>query len=110
MSTAHSLSIAVGINYYIMYSMNRIIIDTREPFEYEQSHVEGAINIPPASFMQGMIPDQLAGAPKDQEIIVYCRSGARSNTVSHLLRSFGFTNIINGVHENGVRALLARAA
>ena len=90
--------------------MNRIIIDTREPFEYEQSHVESAINIPPASFMQGKVPDELIGIPKDQEIIVYCRSGARSNTVSHLLRSFGFTHITNGIHENGVRALLARAA
>lgn len=93
-----------------MYSMNTIIIDTREPVEYNDSHVDGAINIPPAMFMQAELPPQLATLAKDQEIIVYCRSGARSNTVSHILQSAGFTNIINGVNEGRVRVLLAKPA
>ena len=93
-----------------MYSMKQIIIDTREPVEYAQSHVDGALNIPPSEFMHDKIPRQLLGVAKDQEIIVYCRSGARSNTVSHKLRGFGFRNITNGVNEHGVRALLARSA
>lgn len=92
-----------------MYSMKRIIIDTREPFEYQHSHVEGAINIPPAQFMNPTLPPELQSTPKNTEIIVYCRSGARSNTVSHILRSFGFTNIVNGINEGRVRVLLGHA-
>ena len=82
--------------------MNRVIIDTREDFEYKQSHVEGAINISPAKFMAGQIPDELASTPKDTEIIVYCRSGQRCNTVGQILRMHGFSNIINGVNEHHV--------
>ena len=88
--------------------MNTIIIDTREPHEYNQSHVEGSINIPPQVFMQDKLPDALVDADKATEIILYCRSGMRSNTVGHMLRAKGFTNIVNGVNENHVRKLLSQ--
>ena len=87
--------------------MNYTIIDTREPFEYQQSHVPGAINIPPMQFMQGGVPSALAETPKDAPIILYCRSGQRSNTCSMILRQHGFTNLINGKNEGHVRKLLA---
>lgn len=87
--------------------MNRIIIDTRESFEFAASHVNGAINIPPAKFMTGKLPKKLADVDKDTEIIVYCRSGARSNTVGHILQQHGFTNIKNGVNEHHVRKHIA---
>lgn len=87
--------------------MKRIIIDTRENFEFAASHVNGAINIPPAKFMTGKLPKKLADVDKDTEIIVYCRSGARSNTVGHILGQHGFTNIKNGVNEHHVRKYIA---
>lgn len=77
-------------------SLKRVIIDVREPFEYESGHVEGALNIPPA--------DLLSGAPvldtidKDTEIIVYCRSGSRSNASIQILQQMGFTNLVNGIN------------
>lgn len=83
-----------------------LIIDTREPFEYAASHVEGAVNIPPAEFMSGEVPAALAGVAKDEEIILYCRSGQRSNTCSMMLRQHGFTNLVNGTNEMRVNALL----
>lgn len=83
-----------------------IIVDTREPFEYAQSHVEGAINIPPMEFMTGKIPSALADVPKDEEVILYCRSGQRSNTCSMILCQHGFTNLVNGTNEMRVKALL----
>lgn len=86
--------------------MNRIIIDTREPYEFQGSHVDGAINIPPQKFMQPNLPAELSAVDKDQEIIVYCRSGQRSNTVGQILRSHGFSNIVNGVNEGHVTKLL----
>lgn len=88
--------------------MNTIIVDTREAFEYEQSHVEGAINIPPQKFMQPDLPEELHSTNKDVEIILYCRSGMRSNTIGHILRQHGFTNIVNGVNEHHVAKLLSQ--
>lgn len=77
--------------------MNRIIIDVREPFEYNMGHVEGAINLPPAALMAGA--KLLADTPKDTEIVLYCRSGARSNASMHYLRQMGFTNLVNGINQ-----------
>ncbi len=86
--------------------MNRIIIDTREKFEYKMGHYKGAINIPPAAFMQNTLPEQLLATPKDTEIVLYCRSGARSNTVGHILRGQGFINIVNRINQNHVARLV----
>ncbi len=83
-----------------------LIIDTREPFEYQQSHAPGAINIPPIEFMSPEIPEKLRDTPLDEPIILYCRSGARSNTCSMILRRHGFTNLINGINEGHVRKML----
>lgn len=82
-----------------------VIVDTREPFEYAASHVDGAINISPMEFMRGL-PDKLKDVPKDEQIILYCRSGQRSNTCSMILRQFGYTNLVNGTNEQRVRKLL----
>ena len=84
-----------------------IIIDTREPFEYAASHVDGAINISPMEFMRGL-PEKLKDVPKDEQIILYCRSGQRSNTCSMILRQFGYTNLVNGTNEQRVRKLLGQ--
>ena len=86
--------------------MKYLIIDTREPEEYASSHVDGAINLSSMKFMTGDLPTELASISKDQPIIVYCRSGSRSNTVVQILRDQGFSNIKNGINEGHVRQLL----
>jgi len=83
--------------------MEKIIIDVREPFEFKMGHVEGALNIPPSTLIAGL-PRQLADTPKDTELILYCRSGARSNTSIRILQQYGFTNLINGINKDQVIA------
>ena len=85
--------------------MNYLVIDTREPAEYNQSHVDGAINLSSMKFMHGL-PAEIADTPRDQPIIVYCRSGARSNTVAQILAMNGFSDIKNGINEGHVRQFL----
>ena len=77
-----------------------VIIDVREPFEYAEGHVEGALNIPPAELMAG--PDKLTGVAKDAEIIVYCRSGSRANASIQILRQMGYINLTNGINAGHV--------
>lgn len=87
-------------------TMNQLIIDVREPFEFAQSHVKGAINIPPARLLEGA--SALKDVPKDSEIIVYCRTGSRSNAALHILRSLGYTNLTNGINESHVVARIGK--
>lgn len=87
-------------------STETIIIDTREPMEYAMGHVDGAMNISPAEFMSGAFLDKLQGVAKDAPIILYCISGARSNTCGMFLKDAGFTNVTNGINQHHVRKLL----
>jgi len=80
--------------------MNRIIIDVREPYEYEAGHVKGALNIPPAELLAGA--RQLDDVAKDTELVLYCKTGSRSNVSIQILRGLGFTNLVNGVNAGQV--------
>lgn len=80
--------------------MHKIIIDVREPYEYNMGHVEGAINLPPAALMAGA--KVLADVPRDAEIVLYCRSGARSQASMFYLKQLGFTNVTNGINQGHV--------
>ena len=82
--------------------MNRIIIDVREPYEYANGHVKGAINLPPSELMKGA--KELEDVPKDNELVLYCVSGSRSNVSMHFLRNLGFTNLVNGINRQQVEA------
>jgi len=82
--------------------MSRIFIDVREPEEFARGHVNGAINIPPASIMQGA--KALQNTPKDTELVLYCVSGSRSNASINILKQLGYTHLINGVNKEQVRA------
>jgi phage shock protein E len=84
--------------------MNTIIVDVREPEEFARGHVDGALNIPPSDIMAGA--HQLDNIAKDTSIILYCLSGARSNSAIHFLKSFGFTNLTNGINQDHVQSLL----
>ena len=82
--------------------MDPIIIDVREKFEFKSGHVRGAINLPPHKLMAGA--SELADVPKDTQLILYCRSGARSAAAMNILRSMGFTNLVNGINKDHVAA------
>lgn len=96
------------MRYNVYVKKNIIIIDTREPEEYQHSHLEGAINISTTEFMSGQVPKKLQGIEKDQPILLYCRSGQRSNTCSMILEQHGFTNITNGINEHRAAQILER--
>lgn len=67
------------------------IVDVREPHEYEEFNI-GALNIPLGSLPQRL--DELE-AHKDEEIILHCRSGARSGNAKAYLLQQGYPNVRN---------------
>jgi phage shock protein E len=82
--------------------MKQLIVDVREPDEYASGHVKGALNVPPVELMSGS--KVISNIPKDTKIIVYCRTGSRSNVAMHILQQQGFTNVINGINKEQVEA------
>jgi rhodanese-related sulfurtransferase len=68
-----------------------VLIDVREPYENSEFNIGGQL-IPMGSVM-GAIPE--LQAHKDEEVIVYCRSGNRSGMAKQLLVASGFTNVKN---------------
>lgn len=85
-------------------SLQQVIVDVREPFEFDSGHVEGAINITPADLLSGA--KQLSGLDKNTQLIIYCRSGSRSNVSIEILKQMGFTNLVNGINAAHVRKYL----
>ena len=63
------------------------LIDIREPYEYEEGHIEGSINIPMGIFLEKL--DELS---RTKQIIIYCNTGRRSKPVVYM------THKLHGYH------------
>jgi len=61
-----------------------LLVDVREPWEYELCRIEGAKLIP-----MGSIPANLQALDTDDEVICYCHHGMRSMDVAVWLRGQG---------------------
>lgn len=68
-----------------------VFIDVREKYEYEEFNL-GAKLIPLGDFQMAI--DDLTDH-QNEEIVVHCRSGARSGMAQQLLQQAGFTNVRN---------------
>jgi adenylyltransferase/sulfurtransferase len=74
-----------------------LLIDVREPSEFEIVKIPGAILISKQGFLDG---SALAGLPQDKPIILHCKSGVRSAECLAILKSAGFadaTHVSGGV-------------
>ena len=79
---------------------NVVIVDVREPAEYAQGHLPGAINLP-----RGVLEFQIHAHPAmacstsdalaapDRELLLYCLTGGRSALAADSLQAVGFTQV-----------------
>ena len=65
------------------------LLDVREPYEYQIAQIGGK-QIP-----QNDVPQRLAEIPRDREIVVQCRSGARSQKIAEFLKQSGYPRVVN---------------
>ena len=68
------------------------ILDVRSKQEYEEGHLNNAINFNLMDMMDGELPD----IDKDEKILLYCLSGDRASYAKGILETAGFTNVENG--------------
>ncbi len=74
-----------------------VLVDVREPREWAISDLEGSVKIPLET-----LPQSLAKLSKDEEIVVYCRTGGRSGNAVQFLMQNGYEkakNLAGGINK-----------
>ncbi len=79
------------------------LIDVREPWEFEESRIDGAVNVP----LYGILDNLDTLGTKEDVIIVYCRTGVRGNTARAVLNQHGYVKVHN--LTGGITAFLELA-
>lgn len=74
-----------------LISNGAFLVDVRTPMEYASGSLKGAVNIPLDN-----LGSQLDKFRNKKNIIVFCRSGARSGQARSFLEQHGITNVVNG--------------
>ena len=65
------------------------ILDVREPYEYQIANIGGML-IP-----QNDVPQRLGEIDREREVVVQCRSGARSQRIAEFLKQAGYPKVVN---------------
>src|SRR3989454_729686 len=74
-----------------------VLLDVREPTEWEIARLDNAILMPVAQ-----VPARVNELSTADEIVVYCKTGARSGRITNFLRELGFRkvkNLVGGIDE-----------
>jgi adenylyltransferase/sulfurtransferase len=71
---------------------NFVLIDVREPNEFEIVRIPGSVLIPKDRILSG---DALAELPQDKQIVLHCKSGARSAEALAVLHQAGFGDAVH---------------
>lgn len=97
----NQLTVSVhDLQSYIKQRAPFILLDVRDAAEYDQGHISGAILMPVADVTDGYVR-----YPKEEMIVVYCKSGPRSEIAASYLRSHGYQRVY--VLAGGYSAWLA---
>jgi adenylyltransferase/sulfurtransferase len=69
-----------------------LLVDVREPQEYEIVAIPGSVLIPKGQFMSG---EALAELPQDRRVVLHCKTGARSAEALAVLKGAGFADAVH---------------
>ena len=71
-----------------------LLLDVREPDEFRDGHIPGAINIP-----RGLLEFKLSSDPelenRDQKVVVYCKTSGRAALAARALKEMGYLHIFS---------------
>ena len=78
------------------------LIDIREPYEHEEGHIEGSINIPMGDFLEKL--DELS---RTKQIVIYCNTARRSKPVVYMLKKLHNISVYNlqGGYKNFLKTI-----
>ena len=75
-----------------------LLVDVREPYEYEKMHIEGSINVPRGILESACEYDYEETIPqlvkaREKDVIVICRSGFRSVFAANMMQQLGYQSV-----------------
>lgn len=79
---------APELNKLLQSDPNVLVIDVRNTGEWNEKHIDGALNFPLNKLRQ-----QIAEIPKDRRLILHCLGGYRSMIAASILEESGFTGL-----------------
>ncbi len=88
----YRLPVEVFLRDRVNHTKDWFVIDVREPDEYAQGHIEGAINIPLRELMKHL--DELPSS-KTAPILLYCHSQKRATHALVILHELGYIKAYN---------------
>ena len=98
MNTIYTVDV-ITLNSWLE-STEAIILDVREPYEYKEGHITGAINIPLSAILVEI--DQIKDI-QGKKIVLQCKVGGRSMRACQLLQAEGFAHDVWNL-EGGINA------
>jgi adenylyltransferase/sulfurtransferase len=69
-----------------------VLIDVREPNEYEINRIPGSVLIPKGEFLNGAALEQL---PADKQVVMHCKSGVRSAETLAIVKGAGHSDAVH---------------
>ena len=69
-----------------------VLVDVREPNEYEINQIPGSVLIPKGEFLNGSALEQL---PSDKQIVMYCKTGVRSAETLAIVKGAGYADAVH---------------
>ncbi len=84
---------ANAIQAWELIDQGALLVDVRNPHEFNSGHLPGAKLIP---LNQIATRINEFGVDKSRPIVVYCKSGGRAGKAEKTLRANGYLNVING--------------
>ena len=89
-----------------------VLVDVREPGEWKEGHVEGAISLPISSLKKGVDSSALEHqVPKDKIVYTHCVMGVRALKAAKILEKLGYNvRPLKARYEDLVKAGFAKGA
>lgn len=75
-----------------LLAANALVLDVREPSEFDMGHLPNAVNIP-RGLLEFMVGNNPALKDFDQSILLYCKNGGRSTLAADTLQKMGFSQV-----------------
>ena len=73
-------------------SRDFVLVDCREQNEYEINRIPGSVLIPKGDFLRGTALEEI---PDDKQVVIYCKTGARSAEVLAIVKGAGYADAVH---------------
>lgn len=86
------VSLAEAERAEILIAEQALVLDVREPAEFQMGHLPNAVNVPRGvlEFKVGSHPDL---SDSQRSILIYCKNGGRSTLAAYTLKQMGFSHV-----------------